>query len=97
MNGFYDFAPFGRWTPYVGAGLGGWATHASAGRFLNAGGVPFVTSANSSSQGVALVEGGVSLRLSPHWSFTPAYRYTRTFTGPDEAAHVFKAALRYGF
>lgn len=97
VNGFYDLAAFGRWTPYVGAGVGGWATHASAGRFLNAGGVPFDTLANTSSQGMALVEGGVSIRLSPHWSVAPAYRYTRTFTGPDEAAHVFKAALRYRF
>jgi len=44
-----------------------------------------------------LVEGGVSIALSPHWSLVPAYRFVHYFESQEDVAHVVKIGLRYSF
>ena len=98
MDAFYDFAPIGgRFTPYVGGGIGASANHRTNGLFKSATGQTFTSSGGASTQGLGLVEGGVSIALSPRWSLVPAYRYVHYFSGADEVAHVAKVGLRYSF
>jgi opacity protein-like surface antigen len=98
VNAFYDIAPIGgRFRPYVGGGVGASANHRSNGLYKSATGQTFTASGGASTQGFGLVEGGVSIALSPHWSVAPAYRYVHYFSGADEVAHVAKLGLRYSF
>jgi len=101
-NVFYDFAPLaGRFSPYVGGGLGVAESRKAFGDFAAANGVPFAAAGNASTQGVGMVEGGVSIAITRNLSLVPAYRYMRFF-GSDfaigqDVAHVVKVGLRYQF
>ena len=98
MNAFYDFSPIaGRFTPYVGGGLGVVQDDKTVGSFVSSTGTPFGSTAKSETDGVAVVEGGVSIALTPRLSIVPAYRYVRIFTGDQDVAHVVKIGLRYSF
>lgn len=98
VNAFYDFAPVaGRFTPYVGGGVGASSNHRTNGIYKDAAGQVFTASGGGSTQGLGMVEGGVSIALSPHWAVVPAYRYVRFFAGGHEAANVGKVGLRYSF
>ena len=98
VNAFYDFNPIaGRFTPYVGAGIGASSDHQNMGDFKDASGVLFTSSGGSSTQGLALVEGGVAVALTPSLSLVPAYRYTRFFADQEDVAHTAKVSLRYSF
>lgn len=98
VNAFYDFAPIaGRFAPYVGGGVGASANHRTNGIYADAAGQTFTTTGGSSTQGFAVVEGGVSIALSPHWAVVPAYRYVRYFADDQDVAHVAKVGLRYSF
>jgi len=97
-NVFYDFSPLaGRFTPYVGGGIGASADHQSFGVFAAADGTPFRSSGGSSTQSLGLVEAGVAIALTPRLSIVPAYRYTRFFADNEDSAHVVKLGLRYSF
>jgi opacity protein-like surface antigen len=97
-NAFYDFTPLaGRFTPYVGGGVGASRNHQTVGYFEAADGVPFRAGGGSSTQGLGFVEGGVSIAISRELSLVPAYRYVRFFAGNQDAAHVAKVGLRYQF
>ncbi len=97
-NVFYDFSPYaGRFTPYVGGGMGVSANHQSYGVFTAADGTPFRSSGGSSTQGLGMVEAGVSIALTPQLSLVPAYRYTHFFADKEDVAHVVKVGLRYNF
>lgn len=97
-NAFYDFAPIaGRFTPYVGGGIGASAAHRTSGRYSDAVGQVFNTPSDTSTEGFGLVEGGVAIALSPHWALVPAYRYVHFFDGEQDVAHVGKVGLRYSF
>lgn len=97
-NAFYDFSPIGRWiAPYVGGGVGASADHQTQGLFAASNGTTFRTSGGKSTQGLAFVEGGLTLALSPHWSIAPAYRYQRFFASNEDVAHIAKVSLRYRF
>jgi len=97
-NVFYDFSPFaGRFTPYVGAGVGGSANHQTAGEFIASGGTVFHSGSGSSTEGFAMVEGGVSIPLTCNLSIVPAYRYVHYFADKEDVAHVVKVGLRYAF
>jgi len=98
VNAFYDFAPIAsRFTPYVGVGIGGTANHKSAGAFANADGNTFRFSSASGSDASGLLEGGVNIALSRHWSIAPAYRYVHFFNSIEDRAHVAKLGVRYSF
>jgi opacity protein-like surface antigen len=110
-NAFYDFPAFGPFTPYVGLGLGAIDASASSGLYSKPGtilsprpgvsipipGPTFTTSANSGVDGFGQAEAGMSLRLSRHWSVTPAYRFVRAFGANGDMAHIAKVGLRYDF
>ena len=97
-NVFYDFSPFGgRFTPYVGAGVGGSANHQSTGLFTASNGAVFHADGGSSTQGLAMVEGGVTIPITRSLSIVPAYRYVHYFAGNQDVAHVVKVGLRYTF
>jgi opacity protein-like surface antigen len=101
MNAFYDFAPLGRLaTPYAGFGLGGWAAGSSTGVYAGPTG-SFTQSGGHSTSAFAMVEAGVSLRLSRHWSVVPAYRYVHVLDGTtgnrSDVAHLAKVGMRYAF
>jgi opacity protein-like surface antigen len=98
VNAFYDFAPVaGRFSPYIGGGVGASADHRTNGLYATAAGQTFTTNGGSSTAGIGLLEGGVSIALSPHLAVVPAYRYVHSFAGDAEQAHVAKIALRYSF
>lgn len=98
VNAFYDFIPIaGRFTPYVGGGVGAAAGHRTKGVYKDAAGQPFGSGGGSSTQGFGLLEGGVAIALSPHWALVPAYRYVHFFTEGQDVAHVGKVGLRYAF
>ena len=98
VNAFYDFAAIaGRFTPYVGGGVGASADRRTNGLYRSATGQTFTTTGGTSTEGLGLVEGGVSIALSPHWSVVPAYRYVRFFAGGEDVAQVAKLGLRYSF
>ena len=98
VNGFYDIATFaGRFTPYVGAGVGGSDNRQSEGLFEARDGTPFNVSGGSSTEGFAMAEGGLAIGLTPRLSLVPAYRYVRYFAGGEDVANVAKLALRLDF
>jgi opacity protein-like surface antigen len=97
-NAFYDFSPIAAlYTPYVGAGVGVVRDHASTGVFTDSVGHIFNTSGGSSTEGLAMVEAGVSIAIAPHLSLVPAYRYVHFFQGDEDVAHVIKVGLMYSF
>lgn len=95
-NAFYDFSPLAGVTPYVGLGLGAFDAHSTGGYYPKSG-TFFRTAGNSGVDGFGQAEAGVSLRLSRHWSVTPAYRFVRAFGPNGDTAHIVKAGLRYDF
>ena len=98
VNGFYDIATLaGRYTPYVGAGVGGSDNHQSQGFFVAADGSPFDTGGGASAQGFAMAEGGLAIALTPRVSLVPAYRYVHYFQGDEDVAHVVKLGVRLNF
>jgi len=98
VNAYYDFTPIaGRFTPYVGGGVGASADHRTNGRYKSAGGQIFTTPGGTSTQGFGLVEGGVSIAVSPHWAVVPTYRYMHCFAVGEDSAHVGQIRLRYSF
>jgi opacity protein-like surface antigen len=101
INAFYDLPVPGRFVPYVGLGVGGAHGEATTARLVSSTGAIFESLGGSSTRGVMLAEGGVSIALSEHISLVPAYRYLRYFlnasVGGDEAAHIVKLGLRYSF
>ena len=98
MNGFYDIATFaGRYTPYVGAGVGGSDNHQSQGFFAARDGTPFDVSGGASAQGFAMAEGGLAIALTPRISLVPAYRYVHYFQGNEDVASVAKLGVRLSF
>ncbi len=97
-NVFYDFSPIAaRFTPYVGAGVGAVRTQTNSGLFTNASGFTFGTAGGSSTQGLAMAEGGINVAVAPHLSLVPAYRFVDYFSKGQDAAHVVKVGLRYSF
>ena len=97
-NAFYDFSPIaGLFAPYVGAGVGASRDHQSVGTLRSSDGTSFQSSGGSSTQGLAMVEGGLSFPITRNLSLVPAYRYVHFFAGNEEVAHVVKVGLRYSF
>ncbi len=98
VNGFYDIATVaGRYTPYVGAGVGGSDNHQSQGFFEASDGTPFNVGGGSSTQGFAMAEGGLAIALTPQISLVPAYRYVHYFNGGEDVANVAKLGVRLSF
>jgi opacity protein-like surface antigen len=89
-----------RYSPYVGTGLGYVRTNTVETTFVNGSG-SFRQTFAAADHGVALIEAGVSIALSPSWSLVPAYRYVHYFANAnvfgDENAHIFKLGVRYSF
>jgi opacity protein-like surface antigen len=77
--------------------VGGAAAHRSTGIFSNSGGATFTAASGSSTEGFAMVEGGVSFALAPHLLLVPAYRFVHYFSDKEDVAHVAKIGLRYVF
>jgi opacity protein-like surface antigen len=97
-NVFYDFSPIAtRFTPYVGAGVGAAWDHNSAGLFTNASGLTYRNPSASSTEGLAMAEGGINIAVAPHLSLVPAYRFVDYFAKGQDAAHMVKVGLRYNF
>ncbi len=98
-NAFYDFSAIaGRFTPYVGAGVGGSANHKSAGRFEASSGAIFTSGVGATAtEGLAMVEGGVAIAVTRHLSLVPGYRFVHYFSSGEDVAHVAKLGLRYSF
>jgi opacity protein-like surface antigen len=95
---FYDFLPAAaRFNPYVGLGLGAESAHDGAGVYVNAAGVPFSGSGDSSSEGYGLAEVGVSIALTSRLSLVPAYRYMHFMAGDQASVSIGKVGLRYAF
>lgn len=94
LNGYYDIATGTRWTPYLGAGLGGARVSLESGTL----GVDD-REAGFAYQGLA----GVIYRISPHVWSELGYAYfatdTLAFAGTDAKfqAHVLKLGLQIGF
>jgi opacity protein-like surface antigen len=102
INVFYDLPIAGPFVPYVGGGLGGEHGELTRAVFADANGNRFDEPGGQSTRGVAVIEGGVTITLSPVLAIVPAYRYVRYFGGvvgfnDSEAAHVVKLGLRYSF
>jgi opacity protein-like surface antigen len=98
VNIFYDFSPLAsRFTPYVGVGVGGESGRKTAGHFVSADGTTITGQSGTGSAVLGLVEGGLNIALSKHWSVVPAYRYIHVFDGNGEAAHIAKLGIRYSF
>ncbi|HEV7910239.1 MAG TPA: outer membrane beta-barrel protein [Methylocella sp.] len=102
VNVFYDLPIAGQFVPYVGGGIGGEHGELTRAVFADANGNRFDQSGGESTRGVAVVEGGVTITLSPAFAVVPAYRYLRIFGGgagfnASEAAHIVKLGLRYSF
>jgi opacity protein-like surface antigen len=97
-NVFYDFSPIaGAFTPYVGGGLGAAAAHRTIGHFAAADGTPFTSGGGASTEGLGMLEVGVSIAITPNLSLVPAYRYIHFFNGMEDVANVAKVGLRYQF
>jgi OmpA-OmpF porin, OOP family len=102
-NGLYDFYTGTRFTPYIGAGVGGALVNAENiytvnGRTLDSEKFTFAY------QGIA----GLQFALDKHWSFTTDYRYVRTLdpkfktnagdkAETENASHNILIGLRYQF
>jgi outer membrane protein OmpA-like peptidoglycan-associated protein len=102
-NVLYDFAPEGRFTPYVGAGLGADFVNVKS---IGATGVGYL-------KGDTLVLGyqgiaGVSANLDPNWTVTADYRYIGSFDPKvdstaggqgriENASNNVMVGLRYNF
>jgi opacity protein-like surface antigen len=98
VNAFYDFSPLAsRFTPYIGVGVGGESGSKTAGHFVSADGATLTGQSGTDSAVLGLVEVGLNIALSKHWSVAPAYRYIHVFDGNGEAAHVAKLGIRYSF
>lgn len=98
VNVFYDLKPIaGRFTPYLGTGVGASNGHKSAGVYVNSGGHTLSYAASASVQPVALAEGGINIALTPRLSLAPAYRYVRDLGSGGDIAHVAKLGLRFAF
>jgi opacity protein-like surface antigen len=97
LNAYYDFRPWRGVTPYVGAGLGAWAERSATTDYMQSG-VPFLSKGGAGVAGFGQVEAGVSLKLAPHWSVVPAYRFVQAFQGAGgDTAHIAKVGVRYTF
>ncbi|MDR3449819.1 MAG: OmpA family protein [Alphaproteobacteria bacterium] len=102
-NVLYDFAPHGRWTPYVGAGIGPDFVNVKS---VGAAGVGYL-------RGDTLVMGyqgiaGVSTQLDDNWAVTADYRYISSFDPKvdstaggqgrmENASHNVIVGVRYSF
>jgi opacity protein-like surface antigen len=98
FNAFYDFSMFGRFVPYVGAGVGGFSNKSQAGYFTGPGVPLFTQFAGSSTHAGVIAEAGVAIGLDAKWAVVPSYRFQYQFTSspatPNEA-NIFKLGLRY--
>jgi opacity protein-like surface antigen len=97
VNAFYDFVPLAGFTPYIGAGIGASANNKSFGVSVGPGGSRFSSSGGSGTEGLVLVEGGVSYPLSNDLSVTASYRYIHFFDENEDIAHIVKMGIRYAF
>jgi opacity protein-like surface antigen len=102
VNVDYDFPlPHGV-TPYVGLGVGAWASRVATGTYEQVGGIfntetPFLSKGASATAGFGQVEAGVAYRITRNWSVVPAYRFVRSFREAGDTANVAKVGLRYAF
>jgi opacity protein-like surface antigen len=97
VNVFYDFPGLMGVSPFVGTGIGASANHRTNGFYTAANGGTFDSSGGASTQGLWLLEGGVSVPLTENLSVVPAYRYVHYFAGNEDVAHIVKLELRYSF
>lgn len=98
LNTFYDLAPAAsRFAPYIGAGIGGSANRRSFAQFLSADGARFTSYGGATPEGFALLEAGLNIAMSKHWTVVPAYRYIHYFNRGEDLAHVAKIGMRYSF
>jgi opacity protein-like surface antigen len=99
LNLFYERPIADGVAPYVGGGIGGALAEGITGHGVDNTGAPRVFAGGQSTRGVAILEGGVAIKLTEAFALVPAYRYERFFggggQGEDEASHVAKIGLRY--
>jgi opacity protein-like surface antigen len=101
LNLFYD-VPLGETVvPYVGGGLGGAHVEDISGTGVDNFGRTAHFVGGDVTRGVALLEGGLTVTVTPNIAVVPAYRWIRFFggagLGQTESAHIAKLGLRYSF
>lgn len=106
-NLFYDLAPIGGVTPYLGGGVGyqeGVTTSGDRLRtaVITSGGVQTNATStihqdsSSANDGTWFAETGVAVPLTKRLSLAPAYRFSQEFDG-QKPIHLMRVALRYSF
>ncbi len=96
VNAFYDFDTGTAITPYIGAGAGVASMESSN---IGVAGITF--QGDDSTDAMVLGEVGLKYAVTENVSVGIAYRYNHVFDGEndidDNAAHLFKLSLTYGF
>jgi opacity protein-like surface antigen len=97
LNAFYDIMPIAGITPYIGLGLGAAADNKSRGVFTRANGDYFTSTGGSGTEGLGLIEAGISLPVADNLALTASYRYVHFFDDGEDIAHIVKMGIRYTF
>jgi opacity protein-like surface antigen len=98
VNAFYDLQRFGSVTPYIGTGVGVFATNAATAVFTGPGVSQFTSLGGNTTNAGIIAEAGLAIALAPQWDVVPAYRYEYLFTKSGawtNDANIFKLGLRY--
>jgi opacity protein-like surface antigen len=98
VNAFYDLQRFGSVTPYIGTGVGLFATNAATAIFAGPGVSKFTQLGGHATNAGIIAEAGASIAIAPKWDIVPAYRYQYQVSKSgafSSDANIFKLGLRY--